>query len=133
MILKLPDITKPFVVRSDASQYSIGASLLQYVNEFPHPVAYAGRKLSSSERHYSVIERECLGLIFAIKKFEYFLVGKPFIVECDHRPLSYLENFKGSNCRLLRWSLFLQQYKYTVVYIPGSSDHLADLLSRTAI
>ena len=131
LILRLPDITKTFVVRSDASQNCIGAVLLQYWNEVPHPVAYAGRKLNKSELNYSVIEKECLSLIFAIKKFEYYLVGKYFIAECDHRPLSYLEHFKGKNGRLLRWSLFLQQYRYTVVYIKGINNHFADLLSRS--
>ena len=130
LVLRLPDITKTFVIRSDASQNCIGAVLLQYWSDVPHPVAYAGRKLNKSELNYSVIEKECLSLVFAIKKFEYYLIGKHFIVECDHRPLSYLEHFKGKNGRLLRWSLFLQQYKYTVVYIKGIDNNFADFLSR---
>ena len=46
LIWKMPDITKTFLVCSDASQNCIGVILLQYWNDVPHPVAYAGRKLN---------------------------------------------------------------------------------------
>ena len=131
LILKLPDVTKTFVIRSDASHKAIGAVLLQYWNDVPHPICYAGRKLNSSEVNYAVMEKECLGLIFAVQKFRFYLIGKPFIVECDHKPLSFLESSKGKNSRIMRWSIYLQQFKYTVVYIPGHSNHLADIISRT--
>ena len=130
-ILKLPDISQPFVLRTDASGTGLGAVLLQYQDGSPFPVAYASRKLLDRETRYSTIERECLAMIFGIKKFNYYLMGKEFILETDHKPLVYLNNVKTSNDRLLRWSLNLQSYRYRIVYIAGKDNIGADFLSRT--
>jgi len=130
-ILRLPDINRPFVVRSDASNIGLGAVLLQYDDDTPYPIAYASRKLTSAEQNYSTIERECLGIIFAINKFRYYLLGSEFILEIDHKPLIYLSKVKGSNARLLRWSLNLQPYKFRIVHIPGIDNVGADLCSRS--
>ena len=79
---------------------------------------------------YSTVERECLAIVWGIHKFRYYLYGKKFILETDHRPLVYLETFKGNNGRLMRWALALQPYNFQIVYISGTENHGADLLSR---
>lgn len=129
-VLKLPDLTKPFVVRTDASLRGIGGILLQYHDNVPHPVAYASRKLLPREQRFSTIERELLAVIFTLSKFKYHLLGKQFILEVDHRPLVYLKKFKGDNDRLMRWALTLQSYDFRIVYIPGPENVGADILSR---
>ena len=101
-ILTLPDIDKIFCLRSDASSTGLGAVLLQYYDEYPMPVAYASQKLLDRETRYSAIERECLGIVWGIQRFLYYLYGRKFILETDHKPLQYLESFKGSNSRLMR-------------------------------
>jgi hypothetical protein len=50
------------------------------------PVMYASKKLLPREKNYSVIEQECLALIFAIKKFQKYIYGTEFIVQIDHQP-----------------------------------------------
>ena len=37
------------------------------------PVAYVRRKLLDRERRYSVMERECLGIVWGIKKIAMYL------------------------------------------------------------
>ena len=130
-ILKLPDSNLTFVLRTDASLYGVGAVLLQYVDNVPFPVAYASRKLLDRERRYSTIERECLAIVFGVKRFDYYLMGREFILEVDHKPLIYLSNFKGSNSRIMRWILSLQSYRFRIVYIAGKDNIGADLLSRS--
>ena len=131
-ILKLPDLSKPFVVRSDSSGVAVGAMLLQYHDDMPFPVAYASRKLTPSERNFSTVERECLAIIFSVHKFSVFLLGKPFILEEDHRPLVYLSKMKNLNSRLARWALCLQPHDYSLVYLPGVENVGADYLSRSS-
>jgi len=68
-ILRLADVDKPFVLRTDASDDGLGAVLLQEHNDGIFPVAYASRKLTRAERNYAVVERECLVIVWAIAKF----------------------------------------------------------------
>lgn len=116
-VLKLPDLSIPFVLRTDSSGYGLGAVLFQYQNNKPFPVAYASKKLLERERRYSTIERECLAIVFGVTRFKYYLLGAEFILETDHKPLVYLRNFKGNNNRLLRWALSLQSFRFRLVYM----------------
>ena len=89
-IIRLPDQTKDFVLRTDACDTGLGAVLLQDHNGTLFPVAYVSWKLSKAERNYCVTEKECLGIIFGITKFELYLYGRKFTLQTDHQPLAYL-------------------------------------------
>ena len=65
-VLALPDLTKPFIVTTDASDYAIGAVLSQDVGKGDQPIAYESRKMSSAELNYPVHEKELLALVYAI-------------------------------------------------------------------
>ena len=129
-VLKIADFTKPFWIQTDASDTGIGAVLLQDYDGEKFPVAYASKKLLSRERAYSVIERECLALVWAIKKFQTYLYGQEFVLQTDHQPLVYLDKCKVSNSRIMRWALFLQNYRFQIRAIKGSENVIADYLSR---
>ena len=51
----------------------------------------ASRKLVSREKNYSVIEKECMAIIWAIDKLRKYLFGTEFLLETDHKPLSFLQ------------------------------------------
>ena len=129
-ILKLPDHQKPFILRTDASNCGLGASLMQEHHDKLYPVAYASKKLSSAECKYSTLERECLAIVWGMTKFRLYLAGKPFILQTDHKPSSYLNQAKFQNDRIMRWALALQGYDYKVESIPGKDNVVADYLSR---
>jgi len=58
-ILRLPDVSQPFIVQTDASHVGIGAMLLQKdATGKQRPVAFASRKLQPRESNYSTTERE---------------------------------------------------------------------------
>ena len=78
----------------DASDVGLRATLLQYSDGLIFPVAYASRKLMDRERRYSVINRECLEIVWGIKKFVMYLYGKLFTHQTDHRPLQFLTTSK---------------------------------------
>lgn len=129
-ILRAPDFKRPWVVQTDASDYAIGAALLQEYDGVLLPLAFASRKLQTRETRYSVIEKEGLAMIFGIRKFERYLYGQEFILCTDHAALGYIQRCKPENSRVLRWSLYLQNYKFTDKVIKGTENVLSDYLSR---
>ena len=119
-ILRLPVFQNgvPFILRTDASETGLGAVLLQeFEGEGKFPIAYASRKLVSREKNYSVIEKECMAIIWAIEKFRKYLFGTEFLLETDHKPLSFLQSAKVLNPRIMRWALKLQPYRFRTDYL----------------
>ncbi|KAH8294585.1 hypothetical protein KR054_008113, partial [Drosophila jambulina] len=132
-ILKYPDFTKPFVLTTDASNVAIGAVLSQGTLGSDRPVRFASRTLNDREVMYSTVEKEMLAIIWATKYFRPYLFGQKFQIVTDHKPLTWLMNFKEPNSKLVRWKLQLLEYDYEVVYKKGSQNVVADALSRVEI
>ncbi|XP_070209818.1 uncharacterized protein [Littorina saxatilis] len=82
-ILRLPDLKKDFVLRTDASGKRLGAVLLQETEGFLHPVCFASRKLTLAEAAYATVERECLAIVWGIQKFEAYLPPNKPEMMCD--------------------------------------------------
>ena len=129
-ILRLPDPAKTYFLRTDASNNGIGAVLMQRHDEKLFPVCYASKKLSSAERNYSTIEKECLAIVWGIKRFHLYLYGVPFVLQTDYEPLKYMDSVKYTNARLMRWAMFLQSYNFKVEAIQGSENVGTGYLSR---
>jgi len=130
-VLRLPDTSKPFVLRTDASDEGLGAVLLQEHEGQLFPVSFASKKLSQAQKHYSTIEKECLAVVWAVQKYELYLQGVNFVLQTDHHPLKYLGSAKFTNNRLMRWSMFLQNFSIHIEAIKGEDNIGADFLSRT--
>ena len=130
-VLSSPDVSKTFIVQTDASDRGVGAVLSQVQEDGQeHPVGYYSRKLLAREQRYSTIEKECLAIKLALDAFKVHLLGRKFVVQTDHRALEWLEKLKENNARLCRWSLALQPYSYGVEHRPGTMNLNADALSR---
>lgn len=129
-VLHSPRFDQPFVLQTDASGVGLGAVLLQGEVGNYHPVAYISRKLFPREVRYSTIEKECLAMKWALDSLRYYLLGRHFTLETDHRALQWLNNMKDTNARITRWYLSLQPYQFTVLHRPGRENLTADFLSR---
>ena len=129
----LPDLNKPFIIQTDASNTGLGAILLQEIDEVRRPIWFASRALRSAETRYSTSEKECLAVIWALDKFRDFIEYTTFVIETDHQALSWLQKIKEPAGRLARWFMTLQMYNFTIKYRPGDSPNMrgADALSRT--
>ena len=82
-----PDHQQGYVIQSDASQFGVGATLLQIINGDERVIACASRKLLPREQLYSTIERELLAVTFSLQKFEQYVYGRENRLETDHKPL----------------------------------------------
>lgn len=99
-VLKLPNINEQFILQIDASDIGIGA-VLQYENGIKKPVAYANKKLASSQTKCSTVEKEYFAIIWAVQKFQRYLFGKEFFFETDYQPLFFCFFFYLSlSCRM---------------------------------
>ncbi|KAK7092366.1 hypothetical protein V1264_008119 [Littorina saxatilis] len=133
-VVRLPDPEKAFVLRTDASDVGLGAVLLQADEKGDlQPVSYASKKLIPAEINYSTIEKECLAMVWGIRKFEPYLFGQHFTLMTDHQPLQYLQQVRPHNGRLTRWALQLQAYSFRVQTIKGVNNVDADFMSRVAL
>jgi hypothetical protein len=129
-ILRIPDVRKPFVLRTDASNNGLGAVLLQEYEDKLFPVSYASRKLLEREKNYSTMEKECLAIVWAVKKYMPYLYGTEFTLQTDHQPLTYIDRAKFENSRVMRWALYLQNFRFRAESIKGKDNVGADFMSR---
>lgn len=118
-------------INTDACNTGIGGVLHKTTADgHTQPVQYLSRSLSKREQKYSVIEKECLAMVWCITKLRPYLYGRKFTLITDHHPLCWLNKQSSKNGRLDRWSLQLQEYSFDIKYTPGSSNCVADCLSR---
>ena len=135
-VLALYDPLAETNMSADASSFGLGAVLLQLDRQTWKPVAYASRALSETERRYAQIEKEGLATTWACEKFSTYILGRPFVVESDHKPLVPLLNTKQLDNlppRILRFCLRLAKYNYIAQHVPGKLLYAADALSHAPI
>ena len=128
--LQVPDPSKPFTLRTDASGFAIGAVLEQEGK----PIGYLSKKLTPTEMRYAVYDQEFLAVIAALTKWRTLLLPADVTVYTDHRALQYLLKLKADKPvkgRVARWLDFLADFQnLRVRYQPGASNVVADALSR---
>jgi hypothetical protein len=67
-LLQFPNSELTFIIQVDASDYGIGAVLMQNSGEGDKPVAYMSQKLNHQQRNWNTTEKECFAVISSIKK-----------------------------------------------------------------
>ena len=133
------DPDRPVRLACDASQYGIGAVLSHILlDKSERPIAYASRSLSVAEKNYAQIDKEALGLIWGVKRFNQYLYGRHFQLITDHKPLTYIFHpEKGipatAAARMQRWALYLSGYNYDIIYKNTKQHGNADGLSRLPV
>ena len=131
-VLRLPDFDRPFILSTDASNVAIGAVLMQeddLGNRFA--VAYRSRTLTEVARNWPTHEREMFAIVDSIIEWKYYLEGlQSFMVETDHKPLIHMMQQRDLSAKQLRWITKLANFKFRLVYKPGSTQVVSDWLSR---
>ena len=131
-MLRPPDWGKIFHVFCDASNVAVGSALCQLTGEKRNdqPIAHDSKQLTPAGRNYFTTERECLAMVFLVKKFLHYLICNLVVFFVDDMAVKYLINKAKLSGRLARWVLLLKEFDYTVEYKQGRIHLQADHLSR---
>ena len=134
-VLAYPSCEKPYTMETDASLSGLGVVLSQVQDDGKlHPVAYASRSLSKSERNYSVTELETLAVVWAVTHFCPYLYGQTVTVLTDHSAVKAVLGTPNPSGKHARW--WTKVYgagvrEVNIVYRAGKLNQSADALSRS--
>ncbi|MBW0523046.1 hypothetical protein O181_062761 [Austropuccinia psidii MF-1] len=91
-LLLIPYFKIPFKLYIDASAAGLGAELhqVQIINNKPvkGPIRFISRKIKPAEARYGASQVECLFLVWALEKLNYFLEG------CSFEVITYFKTVK---------------------------------------
>ncbi|KAJ8903238.1 hypothetical protein NDN08_004348 [Rhodosorus marinus] len=95
-------------------------------------LTFCVRKFKAAEQRYTVSEKECLAVVFGLRKFRTYVLGEKLKIISDHEALKWLMSLREPRGRLLRWMLDIQEYDFQMEHRSGVSPIMAsaDALSR---
>ena len=134
--LHFPRYDLPWVIRCDASEHAVGAVLFQILTledgTVDHqPIAFSSKRFSEPAQKWDAYKREAYAIYHSVDAFSWYLRGKEFIVETDHRNLQWIET--SLSPIVCRWRALLQAFSFKIRHIPGRENKVADWMSRPAI
>ena len=119
-------------METDASEHAIGGVLFQEQDGKWKLIAFLSRTMQLAEQNYEIYNKELLAIVEALTKWRQYLLNarEPFEVWIDHENLKYFREPHKLNGRQAQWYLKLQDYNFTLKYIPGKTNTKVDILSR---
>lgn len=93
-------------------------------------IAYSSRKLKKHEELYATHDLELAAVVFALKLWRHYLVGRIFELRIDHQSLEHLFTQRDLNARKTQWSEFMSVYDFEISYIKGKKNVVVDTLSK---
>ena len=130
-VLSYPRRDCPFILYTDSSSTGSGQILCQIQDGTERVIAYNGSRYSRSQRKWTIFELEVFSFIQGLKKFYKYLADSEFTWFCDCRSaLQILRNRDNSNPRLVRWRIFVSQFRYVAKHRRAEHMQHVDMLSR---
>ena len=132
----IPDPNQPFYAMCDASNFGIGAALLQSHNgtNKMNLISANSRLFTQAELRLSTLMGECTAIIYTLTEYEFLILGSkhPTVLFTDHKPIIFLFTQKSNpNHRVYRFQLILMKFpNLHIVWTAGKNLALPDTLSR---
>ena len=130
--LHMPDFTKPFCGRSDASDYGVGGYIYQLSETGATCVVkYVSAPYKPSMLHKPTFYKEAWAVVFVISAGRVYISMSPFVYThgTDHAPLRWMKLcLKGPISAWIAESIGDLQFR--IEYVKGPENIVADALSR---
>lgn len=88
LVLALPYLKQPFKIQTIASDYAMGAVLMQHGK----PICYHSETFTNGVINYPTYDKELYALVQSMKKKKHYLMGKETIIHTNHQPLQYIQS-----------------------------------------
>jgi hypothetical protein len=128
-VLSLPRDDGEYVLDVDASLVRAGAILQRRQDGVLRVIEYASRTFNRAERNYCVTRREMASLIFGLRHFRQYLLGRRFVVRVDHMALTYYRTCKEPTGQQARYLDFIAEFDFDCQYREGRRHSNCDSLS----
>ena len=133
-ILAIFDPNLPTAIYTDASGEGIAAILKQQQPDGQEkPVAFFSKKLNDSQKRKKAIYLKSYAVREAVKYWRFWLIGRHFKINTDHKPLEKLNLKSRPDEELGDIANYLLQFDFDIIYRPGKINLEADCLSRNPV
>ena len=137
-VLKYADTSKLYTLYTDASKYGWAGVLTQphtmtidgKSTTTDHPVAFVSGLFRGSQLNWAALTREAFAIYMSVKKLSFYLTDAQILLRSDHKPLEKFLLKNTLNSKVNNWAMELEAFNIQFDYIKGSSNILADTLSR---
>ena len=135
-LLWFVDDHSPIFLKTDASDYGIGAYLYQVVTEadgkeVEKPIGFISKSLVSGHDSWDIPMKEGFAIYYALRKWEYLLRDRKFTILTDHENLTRLRTERSANKMVTRWFMAYQDYDIIAwIHVKGIHNEVPDSFSR---
>ena len=107
-----------FMLDVDASDLAVGAVLQQMQGDILRVIGYASRIFNTCERKYCITRKELAAVVFELKQYRQYLLGRHFLICSDHVVLTYLQSAKELIGQQARWLNFIEEFDFELQHRP---------------
>ena len=129
-ILAMPQDDGMYILDTDACSEGIGGVLHQIQDGKERVIAYQSRTLSGPEKNYCTTRQELLAVVYYMKYFRQYLLGRHFKIRTDHAALRYLQKTPEPIGQQARWLDVIGEFDFEIEHRPGRNHGNADAMSR---
>jgi transposase InsO family protein len=125
-----PDYESGWVLDCDSSLVSAAAILQQWQGGKLRVIEYASRVFNSAERRMCAFRREMAALLFGLRHFRRYLLGRRFLVRVDNSAITHFRTTPEPTAQVARNLSFLEEFDFKILHRPGAKHVNVDSLSR---
>lgn len=148
--LAFPKSTHALCLFTDASDTHWAAVLTQVpqlkdqkhiTEQAREPLAFLSGSFNGASSNWSIADKEGYAIVESMNRLDYITVNRITHVYTDHANLLYIYDPVGRNpgiakhtaCKLARWALKLNEFRFVIEHVSGDENIWADILTRWAV